>query len=78
MKGYEMFYNKIRQIFLILAFLLFLTYPSFADQLSLRVIPESINAGDTVRIKFIGQHQPIKNYEIQIISPAGKTHNLIV
>lgn len=66
--SYEMFHNKIRQISLISAFLLlFLTYPSFAGQLSLRVIPETINAGDTVRIEFINQHQPIKNYAIQII-----------
>ena len=73
-----MFHNKIKHISIISAFLLlFLTYPSFAGQLSLRVIPESINAGDTVRIEFIDQHQPIKNYEIQIISPAGEVHNLV-
>lgn len=73
-----MFHNKIKYISLISAFLLlFLKYPSFAGQLSLRVFPGNINAGDTVRIEFIDQHQPIKNYEIQIISPAGEVHNLV-
>ena len=59
--------------------LLFLILPNylFANQYSLTVFPKDINAGDTVRIDFIDQHQPIKNYAIQIISPTGKVYNMV-
>ena len=69
--------KKIFRLFILIFIVIQFASIAFAGQLSLRVIPESINAGDTVRIEFIDQYQPIKNYEIQIISPTGEVHNLV-
>jgi len=72
-----MFSEKIKKaLFSFISIFVILPFPSFANQYFLNVTPKQINVGDTISIQYIdiGKHG---DFEIKILSPTGKSYNLI-